>query len=121
MKIVNAVMLGLSTVVAVACGGSETPPASTASAPAAAPASAASRVFFVTPIMWLPEILAARGVVWVANTNPIYHFIEIVRAPLSGAGTPVMSWLAVVAVTVLGWMLALAVLYRFRHRVPYWL
>ena len=78
-------------------------------------------VFFVTPIMWLPEILAARGVVWVANTNPIYHFIEIVRAPLSGAGTPVMSWLAVVAVTVLGWMLALAVLYRFRHRVPYWL
>jgi lipopolysaccharide transport system permease protein len=78
-------------------------------------------VFFVTPIMWLPEILAARGVPWVANMNPIYHFIEIVRAPLSGAGTPVMSWLAIVAVTVLGWMLALAVLSRFRHRVPYWL
>ena len=50
MKIVNAVMLGLFTVVAAACGGSETPPASTASAPAAAPASPpATRVFFVTP------------------------------------------------------------------------
>jgi hypothetical protein len=49
MKIVNAVMLGLCTVVAAACGGAETPPASTASAPAAAPASAASKVFFVTP------------------------------------------------------------------------
>ena len=51
MKIVSAVMLGLSIVIAVACGGSDTPPASTtASAPAAAPASApANRVFFVTP------------------------------------------------------------------------
>ena len=51
MKIVSAVMLGLSIVIAAACGGSDTPPASTtASAPAAAPASApANRVFFVTP------------------------------------------------------------------------
>jgi hypothetical protein len=51
MKIVNAVMLGLVTALAVACG-TETPPASssTASAPAAAPAkTAATRVFFVTP------------------------------------------------------------------------
>jgi hypothetical protein len=51
MKIVNAVMLGLCTVIAAACGGAETPPASTATpAPAAAPASPpATRVFFVTP------------------------------------------------------------------------
>ena len=51
MKIVNAVTLGLCTVIAAACGGAETPPASaTASAPAAAPASPpATRVFFVTP------------------------------------------------------------------------
>jgi hypothetical protein len=51
MKIVNAVTLGLCTVIAAACGGAETPPASTtASAPAAAPASPpATRVFFVAP------------------------------------------------------------------------
>ena len=50
MRIVNAVILGLLTVIAAACGGAETPPASTASAPAAAPASPpATRVFFVTP------------------------------------------------------------------------
>src|SRR5688572_32214395 len=35
MKIVSAVMLGLSTVIAAACGGANTPPA--------------NRVFFVTP------------------------------------------------------------------------
>ncbi len=51
MRIVNAVMLGLGIVIAAACGGAETPPASTATpAPAAAPASPPpTRVFFVTP------------------------------------------------------------------------
>ena len=52
MKIVNAVMLGLCTVIAAACGRNDAPPASgtTASAPAAAPAAPpANRVFFVSP------------------------------------------------------------------------
>ena len=52
MRIVNVVMLGMCTVIAAACGGSETPPASApaASAPAAAPAAPpANRVFFVSP------------------------------------------------------------------------
>jgi hypothetical protein len=52
MKIVNAVMLGLWTVIAAACGGAETPPASApaASAPAAPASPPATRVFFVTPV-----------------------------------------------------------------------
>jgi hypothetical protein len=52
MKIVSAVMLGLCTVIAAACGGADTPPASgTTPAPAATPAPAppANRVFFVSP------------------------------------------------------------------------
>jgi hypothetical protein len=51
MRIVNAVMLGLLTVIAAACGGAETPPSSApgAGAPAAAPANAPDRVFFVSP------------------------------------------------------------------------
>ena len=53
MKIVSAVMLGLCTVIAAACGRTDNPPASgtTASAPASTPAPAppANRVFFVSP------------------------------------------------------------------------
>ena len=51
MKIVNAVTLGICTVIAAACGGAETPPASesTASAPATPASPPATRVFFVTP------------------------------------------------------------------------
>jgi lipopolysaccharide transport system permease protein len=78
-------------------------------------------VFFVTPIMWLPEILHARGVTWVSDVNPFYHFIEIVRAPLLDKGTPELSWSVVIVVTALGWAFALTTLRRYRHRVAYWL
>src|SRR5688500_17270127 len=47
MKIVSAVMLGLSIVIAAACGGADTPPASGTTA--STPAASANRVFFVTP------------------------------------------------------------------------
>src|SRR5688572_33406694 len=47
MKIVSAVMLGLAIVIAAACGGADTPPASGTTA--STPAASANRVFFVTP------------------------------------------------------------------------
>jgi len=78
-------------------------------------------VFFVTPIMWLPELLSARGLTWVVSLNPMHHFVEIVRAPVLGAPVPLLSWAVVAAVSVVGWLIALALLERFRHRVPYWL
>jgi len=78
-------------------------------------------VFFVTPIMWLPELLSARGLTWVVSLNPMHHFVEIVRAPVLGTPVPMLSWAVVTAVTVVGWLIALALLERYRHRVPYWL
>lgn len=77
--------------------------------------------FFVTPIMWLPELLEGRGLRWVADANPIYHFIEIVRAPILGVAIPPASWVVTLAVTAAGYALAIVALQKFRHRVPYWL
>lgn len=77
--------------------------------------------FFVTPIMWLPELLEARGLRWIVDLNPVHHFIEIVRAPILGAPVPLASWAVVVVTTLAGASLSLAALQRYRHRVPYWL
>lgn len=74
--------------------------------------------FFITPIFWRPEVLGDRA--WLANFNPVFHFIELMRAPILGAPVPVMSWLVAICVTALGIFLALAVLARYRHRVAYW-
>ncbi len=76
-------------------------------------------LFFLTPIFWKPELLQDRG--WVANYNPAYHFIELVRSPLLGNGIPVFSWSVIMLLTVAGFILAYFMLARYRHRVAYWL
>lgn len=78
--------------------------------------------FFATPIMWTPSLLKPHGLMWVAQLNPLEHYLEILRDPLLGmAQVPVFSWAVVAICTVIGLIAAIAVLARYRHRVPYWL
>lgn len=74
--------------------------------------------FFLTPIMWKPEILESRA--WFVETNPFYHCIEIIRAPLLGEGVPLFSWGMVVVITLITAFTGLVFLLRYRHRVAYW-
>ncbi len=52
-------------------------------------------LFFMTPIVWTTDILkdkfgdTADWRDWVAELNPLYHFIQVVRAPLIGNA---VSW-----------------------------
>jgi ABC-type polysaccharide/polyol phosphate export permease len=39
-------------------------------------------IFFVTPIIWPPEMLRLRQLRWVIDVNPFYHLLEVVRHPL---------------------------------------
>jgi lipopolysaccharide transport system permease protein len=74
--------------------------------------------FFLTPVMWQPDMLGKHQ--WVVNLNPFYHFIEIVRAPLVAAPVNVLSWIAVVAITVIGIAVMLAMFSKYRSRIAYW-
>lgn len=79
-------------------------------------------LFFVTPIIWTQHSLLEQGS-WkskVVEINPLFHFLEIVRAPLLGQSQSLYHWLIVLAITVLGWLFALFVLRNYRNRVPYW-
>jgi lipopolysaccharide transport system permease protein len=76
-------------------------------------------LFFVTPVFWKPELLANRA--WIAELNPAYHFIELVRSPLVGSGIPEHSWLITLSITLVGFIVAAVVLAKYRSRVAYWL
>ncbi|WP_375460561.1 ABC transporter permease [uncultured Enterovirga sp.] len=76
-------------------------------------------LFFVTPILWRVENLGDRA--WIALVNPIYHFVELVRAPLLGGHVAPMTWLVVLAVTAVNLAAAFLLYARFRSRIPYWL
>jgi ABC-type polysaccharide/polyol phosphate export permease len=81
-------------------------------------ANAIQVIFFLTPIIWRPELLPERAAV--LTFNPFYHAVEIVRGPLTGVAPPLLSWLIVLGVTVAGTSVALTLYARYRRRIAFW-
>lgn len=81
-------------------------------------ASVIQLAFFVTPVMWKPELLGSR--MFVAKFNPLYLFIEVVRAPVYGYLPGAKVYLGVAIMTVVLYALAIPLLIRFRQRIAFW-
>ncbi|RZQ62029.1 ABC transporter permease [Amycolatopsis suaedae] len=86
-------------------------------------------MFYMTPIVWpLDQVTAVTGtkrdladtVLPIIQFNPIYHLVQVVRAPLLGQHISPVSWIAVVGMAVVGWGLALIAMRNYRARVSYW-
>jgi ABC-2 type transport system permease protein len=80
-------------------------------------------LFFMTPIIWNENTLAAQGAGrWgkIVELNPLLHYLDIVRAPLLGAPQEVRHWVVVLVLTAIGWLLATFALRQYRARVAYW-
>lgn len=75
--------------------------------------------FLITPIIWPATLLGDRK--WLADVNPFYHLIEIIRAPLLGQMPSKLSYAVVIATTMMGITLAFMIYSRFRNRIIYWL
>jgi len=77
--------------------------------------------FLATPIIWIPGEGARGGVMGAFLTfNPFYHFLELIRAPLLGNSIASLSWLVVLFITALGFVLAQLMYDRFARQVPLW-
>jgi ABC-type polysaccharide/polyol phosphate export permease len=74
---------------------------------------------FVTPIMW--PVSAISDARLIAEINPFYHLIQLVRAPLLGEVAEPLSWIVVLAMCVFGYGLAAIALTRAHPRLVYWL
>lgn len=82
-------------------------------------------LFYMTPIVWTTSTLKAQGGqvadrARIAEINPLFHYLEIVRAPMIGEPVAAYHWWIVLGCTAAGLLLAFVVLRRFRARVPYW-
>jgi len=74
--------------------------------------------FFMTPVMWKPELLGSQT--YIVEFNPIYHLIEVMRAPLLGKPFPVGSYIALGLITIVNLLVATMFFRRFRSRIAYW-
>jgi ABC-2 type transport system permease protein len=79
-------------------------------------------LFYATPIVWTTDTLSKQKDLAqsVLNWNPLYHLIQIMRAPLIGQSVDALSWIVCVGMAVVGWGLALVIMKNYRARVSYW-
>jgi lipopolysaccharide transport system permease protein len=84
-------------------------------------ASALQIAFYLTPIMWLPSLLPGRAGTYLLDLNPIYHLIQIVRAPLLGQDVSTVSWCVAGGMALFGWCIAIIIYGLYKRRIAYWL
>jgi ABC-type polysaccharide/polyol phosphate export permease len=75
-------------------------------------------LFFMTPVLWQPSMLGRHA--WAVNLNPLYHMLEVIRTPLLAAPVNTKSWIAVIAMVIVGFAIMLPFFGRYRARVAYW-
>jgi ABC-type polysaccharide/polyol phosphate export permease len=77
--------------------------------------------FYLTPIIWMPNLLPERAGTMLLDSNPFYHLLEIIRLPFLGQLPNDISWFFALGMAVVGWAITLKVFGRYQHRIAYWL
>ncbi|TCZ66149.1 ABC transporter permease [Roseicella aquatilis] len=81
-------------------------------------ASVMQLAFFMSPVLWKPELLEDRAK-WLP-LNPFYTVMETVRGPLVEGGVSAIVWTSAILYTLLTGAVALAFFIRFRGRIAFW-
>ena len=55
------------------------------------------------------------------EANPLFHLVDVVRAPLLGGAPQLLSYVFVSMTALVGWLITFDLYSRFRRRLPYWL
>jgi len=80
--------------------------------------SVAQLAFFVTPVIWKPELIGARAAL--LALNPFHALLEIMRAPLLGEPAGVAVWASALAYSFFLVAGSWALFVRARPRLAYW-
>jgi ABC-type polysaccharide/polyol phosphate export permease len=76
--------------------------------------------FFVTPVFWRPEQIAADRK-FIVDYNVLYYSIELVRKPLLGEVPPISHYVIVVGLAAAGYAITYFVYRRLRRRLAFFI
>ncbi|WP_454832140.1 ABC transporter permease [Pseudoxanthomonas wuyuanensis] len=78
--------------------------------------------FLLTPIIWRADgmpVDSLRGMLM--RINPLFHMVEIVRAPMLGERIEMLTFYYMGVLTIVGWMAAVFAYRRYARFVPIWI
>ena len=77
-------------------------------------------LFFATPVFWYAEGLGDDRA-FLAQLNPFTHYLELVRAPLTGETATLASWAVVASINAVGLAAFAATYSPLRRRLTLWI
>lgn len=77
--------------------------------------------FYITPILWMPGAIAKRTATMLIEPNPVYHVMELVRAPVLGFAPTPLNWGISIGIAVMGSLFTLWFFGKYKKRIAYWL
>jgi len=77
--------------------------------------------FYLTPIIWMPKTIPTDIGLYLLQFNPVYHLVEIVRAPLLGQQPTIANWLVSIAIGMIGSIGAINFYGKYKRSIAYWL
>ncbi|NHO18090.1 ABC transporter permease [Acetobacter oeni] len=75
-------------------------------------------LFFVTPVLWKPDLIYAGRQYMLLD--PCYPLIEIIRGPFMGLSVRPSIWLVAVLYSIALWIVSFSLFARMRARLAYW-
>jgi len=75
-------------------------------------------LFYLTPIIYQPQMLKARGLAWLLHVNPVVPFLDMLRLPvLEGVLPPLSTYALALGIVALSTTAAVALLARDEKRL----
>jgi len=74
-------------------------------------------VFFITPVLWTPEMAGAKGEIVVFN--PLFYFLDVIRSPLIAHEVNHNSYFVTITITVIGMILSYFVYNSNRDKISF--
>ncbi|MCY1713492.1 ABC transporter permease [Caproiciproducens galactitolivorans] len=77
-------------------------------------------LFYVTPIIYEPSMLAAKGFAIVYQINPIYYILEVVRTPMLGRELPTWDvYVIAIAITVVLFFISVKLVMKTKKGIAF--
>jgi lipopolysaccharide transport system permease protein len=77
-------------------------------------------LFWLTPVVYELDQMTGKMKTLI-SLNPLYHMLEVFRAPLLLAEPTAANWLVATGTAIFGWMFLILLFARTRKRIPFWL
>jgi ABC-type polysaccharide/polyol phosphate export permease len=78
-------------------------------------------VYFISPIMWMPNLIGGKRKILLIDFNPVYHFLEITRGIIYHGNFNSSSLLICVLICLITWFLSFVLYKKFENKIIFWI